>query len=279
VVRKPALLVLIGVALFGCLGGLVAAMLRTPSYSADALVVVYEMPHDQRELVGPDAANQLDDFYSAGALQPTVAQHVLAQFPGMTNAQLRAAVQISIIAYTPLTRVTATASTPQRAIDIANAVAVQWTALADDVNSQAWTTTVDTLKAQEHDLNTQIATTQQAIADAQAAGATMSALQAQLTVQLQALAKTDYSLINLDQLRLVMTNNASVATPADTNTVTRSPDVLKLVAEGGAGGLALGFLFALWLLHRQRSTLATEGKPRAEVALAGVATGDAYDGR
>lgn len=284
-VRKPALLVLIGVTLFGCLGGLIAVFVRPPRFQADAIVIVYEMPHDQRELIGPDEAQQIDGFYRAGALQPKVVQHVLSQFPGMTPAQLRAAIGVSVIAYTPLTRITATATSPQRAVDLANAVAVSWTSLADALNETAWTTTVDTLKSHEQELNNQIATTQQAIANARAAGTSVDSLQAQLNTQLQQLSKTDDALINLDKARLDLIGNASVATPADVANVTRTPDPIKLTAEGGAGGLALGLLFVLWMLRRQRLSRPADSAPSSgneknvRPAFVGASVGEANDAR
>lgn len=284
-VRKPALLVLIGVTLFGCLGGLIAAFVRAPQFQADAIVIVYEMPHDQRELIGPDKAQQIDDFYRSGALQPKVVQRVLPQFPGMTTSQLRAAIGVSVIAYTPLTRITATASSSQRAVDLANAVAVSWTALSDALNETAWTTTVDTLKSHEQDLNNQIATTQQAIANARAAGTSVDSLQAQLNTQLQQLSKTDDVLINLDKARLDLIGNASVVTPADVGSVTRTPDPIKLTVEGGAGGLALGLLFVLWMLRRQRLLRPAESATTAGIeknektAFVGASAGEAHDAR
>jgi uncharacterized protein involved in exopolysaccharide biosynthesis len=162
---------------------------------------------------------------------------------------------------------------------------VSWTSLADALNETAWTTTVDTLKSHEQDLNDQIATTQQAIANARAAGTSVDSLQAQLNTQLQQLSKTDDALINLDKARLDLIGNASVVTPADVATVTRTPDPIKLTAEGGAGGLALGLLFVLWMLRRQRlsrpaDSIRSSGNAKNEKpAFVGASAGEAYDAR
>lgn len=302
VVRKPALLVLIGVTLFGCLGGLLAAFVRTPHYQVDAIVVVYEMPHDLRQLVSPDEAQDVDNAYLAGALQPKVVQRVLPQFPGMTEAQLRASVQVSIIAYTMLTRLTVTANTPERAAAIANAVAFAWTNLSDTVNSQAWTSTVDSLKAHEQDILDQISATQQAITNAEAAGTDTTSLKSQLAVELQDLAKTDDNLSTLGRYRMDVLANAYVATPADPSLAVRAPDPIKLMGYGAAGGFALGFALMLWLIRRHRLMLQREDKripsegqaPFAGMSAgmsagmftgastglsAGASTGEAYDAR
>lgn len=281
-VRKPAILVLIGVTLFGCLGGLAGALVRSPHYQVDAVVIVYEMPHDLRELIGPDEAQQIDDIYKQGALQPKVSQQVLNQFPGMTAAQLHASIQVTPIAYSPLTRITATARTPDQAVALANAVAVAWTSLADNANSNAWDSTVAALKSHESDLYTRIGATQKAIADAQSTGTPIEPLQAQLASELQQLAKTDDSLVTLDKDRLVLIGNAYVATPADAANAVRVPDPVQLAAQGAAGGFALGLVFALWLVYRQfRKQIrldAMSGDPRP-LAAAGATAGEAYDER
>lgn len=282
VLRKPALLVLIGVTLFGCLGGLVAALVRPPYFQADAIVIVYEMPSDLRELIGPDEAQQIADIYKAGALQPKVMQRVLAQFPDMTAAGVRDSVQVIPIAYSPLTRITVSASTPERAAALANTIAVFWTSLVDNANSTAWQNAVDVLQAHEDDLYNHIAATQQAIAAAEAAGAGTGSLQAQLATELQELTKTDERLVLLDQDRLLMVGNAFMTTPADASLAVREPDALKLTAQGGVGGLTLGVVFVLWMFYRQRKKLPQDGEHASDphvLAYAGASSGDGYDER
>lgn len=252
-VKKPMFLMAIGITLFGCLGGLAAAFVRSPHYQADAIVVVYEMPHDLRELIGPDEAQNIDDYYAAGALQPSVMQVVLPKFAGMTAANLRSSVEVSIIAYTPLTRITATASTPAQAAALANAVADAWTSVVASANDEAYTKTLATLMSHEHDLYVQIDATRQAIIDAAKTEGTAGTepLRAQLSAQLQQVTNTDKTILSLDQDRLALIGNAYVATPATADAAQLVSDPIKLVSEGGLGGLALGLAFMLWSVRRQ----------------------------
>lgn len=237
----------------GAAGGLLGTVLIRAKYQAEAYVVVYEMPAGFRELIGPDEANQIESIYQAGALQDAVINRVVQQLSGFTPAEIRASVQVSIVAYTPLSRVTATAATADQAAALANAVAKNWVDVAASANSNAFTTTQNALLGQQQALDTQIADTEKSI---QAAGATTSsnqnyinALQSQLQTQLAEEQTVNKTLSQLNVYQMQVAGNGFVTTPATPSAATQTPDRKKTIEGGAAVGAALAVLLILWLLR------------------------------
>ncbi|MFI5274867.1 MAG: hypothetical protein ACHQ4H_17690 [Ktedonobacterales bacterium] len=254
--RRSVLLstLLVGVlATLGCLGGFVGASLKPLAYSAEAYVVVYEMPAGFQQLIGPDEANQIEGVYRAGALQDSVVNRVVATVPGLTPSDVRQSVQVTIVAYSPLTRVAATAADPQRAAQIANAVATTWASQAAHSYNTAYTIVSQQLTSREAAIDRQITATQAAITTAGQATVPdanhIKGLQSQLTAELQERTNLDNQITSLDVYRLQVLGNGYVATPANPANVTVTPDRLKATALGGAIGLALGLALGVWLIR------------------------------
>ena len=247
-------LVVLLITLVGSLGGIALVLVKKPSYQAAAYVVVYEMPNGFRELIGPDEANQIEADYRAGALQDAVIQRVLQRIHGQTATGIRANVQVSIVAYTPLTRVTATAANPTNAALLANVVASAWADVAGHAYATAYTSTHAQMTTHESQLTTQIASVQKQI-DAYPPGSGQTpgliALQSQLKSLLQERVNLDNQLSQLETDQLALSGNAYVATPATPQSATLNPSPSKTIGTGAALGLALGVVLALWLL-RQR---------------------------
>lgn len=247
-----ALLFLDAVA-FGLIGSLLVGVYKPATYQAEAEVVVYEMPPEFRTLIGPDQANEIESVYQAGALQDAVVNRVLPNFPGLTASDLRARVTISIIAYTPLTRVTATEPTAQQAVALANAVAGAWASVAAHTNNTAYTIAHDQLTSRELAIDRQINDTQQAIKAAGAAKPVnqpyIASLQSQLQSELEEKTNVENTLNQLETYRIQVIGNGYVATPADLQHVTRNPDLIKTALAGAGIGVALAVVLILWLVR------------------------------
>lgn len=256
-ITRSAIALALGFGLLGALGGLFGVLLTPASYQAEAFVVVYEMPTGFNNLISPDEANSINAFYQAGALQDNVIQRIRIKYPTLQPQDIRAAVQVSIVAYTPLTRVTATAASPQVAVTLANAVATAWVGAAGYVISLAYDTTYTGLVSHESALNQQIAAVTAQLAPLNPSSTKAQALKQQLQSLQAAFTATDASIAELEKDRFDVAGNAYVATPATDSTVSRSPGFLKSTAAGGAAGLALGIVCVLWLI---RTSLLTGSK-------------------
>lgn len=249
VITRAVVFAVLGLTVLGGLGGLLGAAIQSPRYQAEAFVVVYAMPSGFNNLISPDEANAVNEFYAAGALQDSVVQRVLARYPSLTPDEIRQAIQVSIVAYTPLTRVTATAASAQVATKLANAVASAWVAVAGTVITEAYNSTHAALVDHEQQLTSQIETTQKALNAAKPTSTKAQTLRDQLQTLNTAYASTDASLTALEKERYYVAGDAYVATPASESTVTRLPDPFKSLFTGGAVGLSLGILCALWLIR------------------------------
>jgi capsular polysaccharide biosynthesis protein len=244
-------LVLLGVILFGCLGGIVATLVEPVQYQAEAYVVVYRMPTGFTTLISPDEANDINAIYEAGALQDRVLERIHARYPQYSIDAIRRAIQVKIVAYTPLTRITATATTADDAAQLANAVADQWTAVAGNSLKEAIETTTLALEVREADLSEKITVTQQQLAATDPASPVVPGLQAQLALWQNQLAKTESDIESLDVQRLYVAGNAWVANRATVENATKTPDLIKNIALGIAIGVSLSLMLALWLTARQ----------------------------
>jgi hypothetical protein len=216
------------------------------SYQAEAFVVVYKMPTGFDSLISPDEANTINAYYQAGALQPSVIARIQLQYPALTASAIRSAVTVSIVAYTPLTRVTATASTPESAVLLANVVSNAWVRQAGLVNSTAYTSTENLLLDHEAQLQDSIATTTAALKSLDPKSAKAIALNDQLQGQETQLSQVDNQLNQLHAYRYDVAGNAYQVTSATIQDVTQIPDIKKSVATGAAVGLALGIVTLLW---------------------------------
>lgn len=269
------LLLLLDTVAFGVIGSLLVTVYKPPMYQAEAEVVVYEMPPAFRALIGPDQANQIESVYQAGALQDAVVNRVLPNFPGLTASELRARVSISIIAYTPLTRVTASEPTAQQAVDLANAVASAWASIAAHTNNTAYTIVHDQLTSREQAIDRQIDSTQQEIKAAGAATPVdqpyLTSLQSQLQSELTEKTNVENTLNQLETNHLQVIGNGYVATPATLQNVTYSPDLIKTTLTGAAIGFALAVVLILWLVRPsvvQRQRGSPRFQPREQQAAA-----------
>ena len=268
VISRAVVFALLGLTVLGSLGGFLGAAIQAPRYQAEAFVVVYAMPSGFNNLITPDEANTVNAFYAAGALQDSVIQRVRARYPSLTPDEIRQAIQVSIVAYTPLTRITATAATAQVATKLANAVASAWAGVAGNVFNQAYDSTYTVLVNHEQQLASQIKTTQAALNAAKPSTTKAQTLKAQLQTLNSEYAATDANLTALEKERYSIAGNAYVATPASESTATRLPDVFKSLLTGSAVGLGLGIVCALWLIRaalRASPQLALPTRPAGRV--------------
>jgi uncharacterized protein involved in exopolysaccharide biosynthesis len=250
VVRTSAVLVFTLMTLFGCLGGLLVTFVQPTVYHAEAYVIVYEMPSGFTELISPDEANNLNAIYRAGALQESVLRQVQARLPNLSASDIRSSVDVAVVAYTPLTRITASARTAELAVALANAVADGWTRTAGDTIYTAWTATDAALATHEAQLLQQIEATQKAIATTPASSSSAAALQQHLTSLEHAFSTTDAALVSLDKYRFDVAGNAYVTLRASPASATMDPNPLKTAAIGAAVGGAIGIVLAMWVTRR-----------------------------
>lgn len=277
---RAVVLAVLGLTVLGGLGGFLGAAIQPERYQADAFVVVYDMPSGFNNLISPDEANAVNAFYAAGALQDSVIQRVRARYPSLTPDDIRQAIQVSIVAYTPLTRVTATAGSAQVATTLANVVASAWVAVAGNVITQAYNSAYAILTDHEQQLASQIKATQSALNAARPSSTKAQTLKAQLQTLNSAYASTDANLTALEKERYSVAGNAYVATPASESTVTRLPDIFRSLLTGGAVGLGLGIVCALWLIRagtRVASQLPPASAPPRRVRATQPVAWDQYD--
>lgn len=250
-VSKQAVLVLLVLTLFGCLGGIVATLKEPVRYQAEAYDVVYAMPNGFAHLIGPDQAQQIAKIYRAGVLQDSVVAGVRRSLPQYTSEELAKSIQVSVVAYTPFTRISATASTADGAAKLANVVALTWAEVAGQATNQAYTDTKSTLQARSDDLTQKIAAAQQTLAATDPSSPLVPGLQSQIKTWQDALATTNSDIESLDTARLQIAGNAWVSIHARAADAIRSPDPIKNLTLGIAVGFSLGLLLALWLTSRQ----------------------------
>lgn len=250
-VSKQAVLVLLVVTLFGCLGGVAATLKEPIQYQAEAYDVVYAMPSGLTHLIGPDQSQQIAEIYQAGVLQDSVVAAVRRSLPQYSAEEIAQSIRVSVVAYTPFTRITATASTADGAAKLANTVALAWALVAGQAMNQAYTDTKNALQARADDLTQKIANAQQTLTATDLSNPVVPSLQSQLKAWQDALATTDSDIESLDAARLEVAGNAWVAISAKAANATQSPNPFKNLALGVAVGFSLGLLLALWLTSRQ----------------------------
>lgn len=250
-ITKQAVLVLLGVTLFGCLGGIIPTFIRPAQYTAEAYDVVYATPENFARLIGPDQSQQITEIYQAGVLQDSVIAGVRKSLPQYTAKQIAQSIRVSVVAYTPLTRITATASTADGAASLANTVALSWALVAGQAMNQAYNDTKNTLQARADDLTQKIANAQQTLAATDPSNPVIPSLQSQLKSWQDALTTTNADIESLDTARLQAAGNAWVAVRAKASDAIRSPDPVKNLTLGIAIGFSLGLLLALWLTSRR----------------------------
>jgi capsular polysaccharide biosynthesis protein len=251
VITKQAVLVLLGVTLFGCLGGIIPTVIKPAQYTAEAYDVLYATPENFTRLISPDQAQQIAKIYRVGVLQDSVVAGVRKSLPQYTSEELAKSIQVSVVAYTPLTRISATASTADGAAKLANVVALTWAEVAGQAANQAYTDTKSTLQARSDDLTQKIAAAQQTLAATDPSSPLIPGLQSQIKTWQDALATTNSDIESLDTARLQIAGNAWVSIRARAANAIRSPDPIKNLTLGIAVGFSLGLLLALWLTSRQ----------------------------
>jgi hypothetical protein len=256
-------------ALVGALGGWTGGRLQTLEYTATSYAVVYPMPQGLRNLISPDEANVLQDVYQAGALQDAVIDKTLPYFPGMSAKEVRDSVQIAIVAYSPYTRVIATARDPLRAVALANNISDNWTLLITQAYESAFSNLTQRLTEREHSVDAQVTALLSAIATQQAAKLPNPAVAQALQAELVAAQQQQQDLLNVLQVLSTYHNNgegvAYTATRATERGLEAHPDSLHVTLIGATVGLVSGLLLALWRMRRMSTT---KGRPRAS----GIAT-------
>lgn len=250
-VNKQVALALLAVTLFGALSGFAVTLIRPVSYQAEAYVVVYEMPKGFTNIIGPDEAAHLNDVYQAGVLQDAVVKRVRQTLPQYSAQTLAQSIQVEIVAYTPFTRITATATAADSAANLANTVAQAWALVAGTATNQAYDSTKATLESREQTQLQQIATVQDALEKVDATSAAAQTLQTELNTLEDERSTTAANIQALGTLRLNVAGNAYVAIRANTSDAVKSPDLTKYVALGAGIGLSLGLMFVLWLTRRR----------------------------
>jgi capsular polysaccharide biosynthesis protein len=251
VITKQAVLVLLGVTLFGCLGGIIPTVIKPAQYTAEAYDILYNTPENFTRLISPDQAQQIAKIYRVGVLQDSVVAGVRKSLPQYTSEELAKSIQVSVVAYTPLTRISATASTADGAAKLANVVALTWAEVAGQAANQAYTDTKSTLQARSDDLTQKIAAAQQTLAATDPSSPLIPGLQSQIKTWQDALATTNSDIESLETARLQIAGNAWVSIRARAANAIRSPDPIKNLTLGIAVGFSLGLLLALWLTSRQ----------------------------
>lgn len=250
-ISRQTLLVLLAVTLFGCLGGLAATLITPTQYQADAYVVVYDMPHGVSNLLIPGSDPNLTEIYQTGALQDQVISRTQQLLPGHSADEIKRAITIETVAYTPFTRVTATGPTANAAAALANAFGSAWTEVASRTVYKAYNDTLAVLQTRQDDLLQKIATDQQKLEKLDPASPLAADIQTEIGSWRDALTKTQSDIESLDIARLYVAGNAWVAIRAKAANAQRSPDPIKNLAVGLAAGLSLGILLALWLTSRR----------------------------
>lgn len=262
VVNRPIILTLVMVTLFGALSGFFATLIKPVHYQADAYVVVYDMPRGLNDILSPDEAAHLDEVYRAGVLQDAVVKQVQATLPEYSASDLARSIQVEIVAYTPFTRITATATTAEGAAQLANVVADAWTSVAGEANQKGYDATKATLEARENDLLKKIANVQRALAAADPSSTTAAELRSELKTLQNDLGNAAAAIVDLDKARYDVVGNAYVSIPAKASNATKSPSLIKNLGVGAGIGFSLGLLLALWLTLRRWRRLDTHSRPQ-----------------
>lgn len=273
-VNRQVVLVLLAVTLFGALSGFVVTLVKPVHYQADAYIVVYDMPRGLNDVLSPDEAAHLNDVYKAGMLQDAVVKLVQARLPQYSAQALAQAIQVEIVAYTPFTRITATATTAEGAATLANVVADAWTTVARTANENAYDATKATLEAREDVQLQQITATQDALKAADPSSDSAKELQKELNSLQDDLSKTAAAILDLDRARYDVVGNAYVQIFAKASDAVQDPDPVKSLAIGTGIGFSLGLLLDLWITSRRRNRDgAQKSGPRPAASLS-LAVGD-----
>lgn len=282
-VNRQVVLVLLAVTLFGALSGFIVTLVKPVRYQAMAYVIVNEMPKGLNNIIGTDEAANLNDVYRAGVLQDAVINEVRKQLPEYTAKEIAQSIQVEIVAYTPLTRLTATATTPDGAAKLANVVASAWAGAAGAALNKAYTDTNSALQAREEELLRQITAAEDALA-AHPSPAVAAQLQTQLATLQNSFRQTLTTLVDLDRTRFEVAGNAFVQMRASPSDAVKTPDPLKYIGVGTGIGASLGLLLALWLMARRwKSWNGAEGRGLSRAgAMPGAIPGlgvEGYDGQ
>lgn len=239
--------------LVGAAGGLFGVQLQPVSYTAESYVVVYQMPAGLNEILSPDEANQIQSVYRAGAFQPEVVGRVLHYFPALTEAQLRQKVQLTIIAYTPFTRITVTDSDARAATQLANTFSDAWTLTISAAYETAFASMRTQYSNQLTQLSAKIATLTQQLAAPSLAQVPTSpqavSLEAQLTAALAQQTQVEDQLGSLTLARNQTLGNAYTAVRATLDAVQQTPNPAKTIAAAAAIGFAVGLALVLVALR------------------------------
>lgn len=237
----------------GAGGGYFGVELQPVTYTAEAYVVVYQMPAGLTEILSPDEANQIQSVYRAGAFQPAVVSRVLYYFPGLTEGQLRQKVQLTIIAYSPFTRVTVTDADPRAATQLANTFSDAWALTLSAAYETAFAAMSTQYSDQMTQVNAQITKLTQQLAAPSLAQAPNSpqavSLEAQLNAALAQRNQVESQLANLAVERNQVLGNAYTAVRATLGAVQQAPNPTKTVAAGATIGFALGLALVLVALR------------------------------
>lgn len=239
--------------LIGAGGGIFGVQLQPVRYIAEAYAVVYEMPAGLTEILSPDEANQIQSIYREGAFQPAVVTRVLRNFPSLTEEQLRQKVQLTIIAYTPFTRITVTDGDPRAATQLANTFSDAWALTISDAYETAFAAMRTQLSDQQTELTAQITALDQQLAAPSLAQAPTSpravSLEEQLNAAVSQRNQVETQLANLTLARNQVLGNAYTAVRATLDSVQQTPNPVKTVAAGAALGLGLGLALMLVALR------------------------------
>lgn len=251
VVTKQATLTLLMVTLFGVLGGLIVPLIQPVRYQAQAYIAVYAMPQGLNGLIGPDEANQVDSIYQTGAMENLVLEQAHAKLPAYSIEVIKQSIQVEIVAYTPYTRVTATAPTAHDAAALANAVASAWVGVAAYMYGQAYDATRTVLEGHKTDLSQRIALAQHLLAAAKPSSHSAAALRSELQSLQDSRSQVDKALLGLDVANEDIPGNAYVEVTARQSSAIRTPDPARSLASGTIIGIALGLVLAIWLTMRR----------------------------
>jgi capsular polysaccharide biosynthesis protein len=241
------------------------ASVRTPTYQATALMIVDE---SQNVSQGFDLALQADQYLEQRYISMATSQAVLARVcsqegGGCSSAALSRQVSATATKATGEIAITATAPSPESAVQLADDVASATLAENKAYVTSSQAPQRQLLQKQLDQLNQQMATAQAAIQAAHQVNKSDSGPLAQLNL-LQNQYQTTYGLLQtLDVKQTQLTSAFTIEQHATAPTKPADPDPVRYLLVGVVGGLVIGFLLAL-LAERFRDRI-VDGAELAEV--------------